>query len=324
MKKLLLSSATLLSLNFAFAQTGTVPNGGFENWGSTFAQPQEPVSWISGNVLCSPLIGGSGNPTSVFKETGAGNFNGGTASVKVTTVRLTTNQLASSGLNDTVGFCFTGGVQTVPSVALVRGVAYTGRPAMFDFWHKYTPSGVDHGAVAAFLTKWNTGTNQRDTVAVAFYPITGTVSTLTHITIPLTYSAAYNAGGNPDTALVAVASSWGSQAATYPVRPKIGSILWADDVDLTGTYVGIKENTKASEIRVFPNPAVSSINITTNSEDADRIELYDVTGKKVFSGGIEDKKIKIYTDNLADGLYIYTVSDKSKKVLASGKVNVSK
>lgn len=324
MKKLLLSSAALLSLSFAVAQTGTVVNGGFENWGSTYGQPQEPTSWISGNIMASPFVSSS-NPTSVTKETTAGNFNGGTAGIKVTTVRLTTNPLASSGLNDTVGYCFTGGAQLIPSAKLIRGVAYTGRPAMFDFWCKYTPVNGDNGAVGAFLTKWNTGTNSRDTVAWAFYAITGTLSTLTHMTIPMTYSAAYNASGNPDTALVAVASSWGSQAALYPVRPQLGSILWADDVDLTGTYVGIKENsTKAADIRVFPNPAVSVINITTNAEDADKIELYDVTGKKVFSGNIEDKKVKIYTDNLSDGLYIYTIADKSKKVLASGKVNVSK
>jgi hypothetical protein len=323
MKKLLLSSIAILSVGLATAQTGTVVNGGFENWGASYGQPQEPTSWISGNIMASPFIS-SANPTSVFKETTAGNFNGGLAGIKVVTVRLTTNPLATSGLNDTVGFCFTGGAAIIPSAKLIRGVPYTGRPASLDFWHKYTPTGVDNGMIAAFLTKWNTGTNSRDTVAVGYYPITGTVSTLTHMTVPMMYSAAYNANGNPDTALVVVASSWGSQAALYPVRPQLGSILWADDVDLIGTYVGIKENTKSTDIRVFPNPASSVINITTNSEDANRIEMYDVTGKKVFAGNIEDKKIKIFTDNLSDGLYIYTISDKDKKVLASGKVNVSK
>jgi hypothetical protein len=323
MKKILLSSLAILGFSASFAQTGTVVNGGFENWGSTYGQPQEPTGWISGNIMASPFISSS-NPTSVFKETTAGNFNTGIAGIKVVTVKLTSNPLAASGLNDTVGFCFTGGAQVFPTASLIRGMAYTGRPANLDFWFKYTPVGNDHGAVAAFLTKWNTGTNMRDTVAVALYPITGAVASLTHITLPLTYNLAYAAAGNPDTALVAVASSWGSQAITYPFRPQLGSILWADDVDLTGTYVGIKENTKSVDIKVYPNPAVAVVNISTNSEEASKIELFDLTGKRVYAGNIEDKKAKIYTDNLSNGMYIYTVSDKNKKVLSSGKVNVNK
>ncbi len=323
-KSLLISSLALLGFGTFNAQAQAVPNGGLENWGSSLGQPSEPTSWVTGNILAAPIAtfpNPNTNPTSVFKTTTAGEFHGGVAAMKITTVKLNQNPLASSGFNDTVGMAVVGQAQLSPSPALKQGFPYTGRPNQLDFWYKYTPTGIDNGGALAILTKWTGST--RDTVAEAYFFIPSGVSAMSSGSVVLVYRPAYNAAGNPDTAIVGFSSSIGSLFNTYTVRPKIGSALWVDDVDLTGTHVGIKENSKSNEFRVFPNPATALINFAFNSEEAGKVELYDVTGKKVNVVNIEDKKARINTDNLANGLYIYRIMDNDKKVMATGKVNVS-
>ena len=315
---LLLTSFAIVGLSTGI-QAQVVANGGFENWGSPSGEPQEPTSWVTGNVLATPPFFSS-DPTSVFKATAVGEFHGGTAAMKITTVKLNTNPMASSGFNDTVALAVTGTVVMSPSISLKQGFAFTGRPDKLDFWYKYTPTGTDNGGALAVLTKW-TGT-KRDTVAEAYFYETNTVSTMTSKSITLVYRPAYNNSGNPDTAIVGFSPSIGTIIPQYPVRPKLGSVMWVDDADLTGTHVGIKEVTKSSDFHVYPNPATTAVNFSFTNEENGKVELYDVTGKKVGASNIEDKKARISTEGLSNGLYIYRIMDNDKKVIGTGKVNV--
>ncbi|MES2763390.1 MAG: T9SS type A sorting domain-containing protein [Bacteroidota bacterium] len=89
--------------------------------------------------------------------------------------------------------------------------------------------------------------------------------------------------------------------------------------------VGINESTKASiQLSVFPNPASSVINFSTESMEAVKVIAYDVTGKVVATEALEMGKAKMNLNNLSAGAYMYHVTDKNNQVLKAGKFNVAK
>ncbi len=322
MKKLLLFPAVFFGSLIALK--AQVPNGGFENWGAALSQPSEPTNWVTGNILAAPIVtfpSPNTNPTSAYKATATGEFNSGTAAMKVTTVKLNSNPLANSGINDTIGFALVGQAQLSPTAGLVRGFQFTGRPDKFEFFYRYTPTGADNAGATAILTKWVNG--KRDTVAKAFFTEASMVGSFTGKAVQFIYTPAYDAAGNPDTAIVGFASSVGSLFNTYPVRPKIGSALWVDDVSFSGTHIGVKELTKAVDIRSYPNPASAFVMFTASDESAAKVEIFDLTGKKVGVASFEERKVKVNTENLADGLYIYRILNSDRKVITTGKLNIN-
>lgn len=89
--------------------------------------------------------------------------------------------------------------------------------------------------------------------------------------------------------------------------------------------VGINESKAAKiDLSVFPNPASTFINFTTNSPDAVKVIAMDVTGKVVTTETIEMGKAKMNTGNLSSGVYLYSVLGKDNQILKTGKFNVTK
>ncbi len=314
MKKTLLSLLALASFSAAKAQADFT----FEQtWApAVFGSANDPVGWFSANVISNNFLfpPPGNNPQSVFEETAS--VHGGTSAAKITTVKLQNNPLAGS-INDTVGILSLGAANTS---GMKFGQPYTSRPANLEFWYKYAPTGSDNAGVTTYLTKWNTGTNQRDTVAAAF-DVLSNASAYTLFSTAYVYFPAYLTGGNPDSIQINFSSSIGSFIGTP--APQIGSALWVDDIAFTGTNVGVKENSvKSTEVKLFPNPATTAINMLVSNEEATNVEIFDITGKKVSSTTLENKKAKISTESMSNGMYFYSIVDKDKKVLSTGKVNV--
>jgi hypothetical protein len=89
--------------------------------------------------------------------------------------------------------------------------------------------------------------------------------------------------------------------------------------------VGVKEMKEAkAEVSVFPNPASSVVNFNTNSVEAYKVTVYDITGKAVATDLFEDNKSRLNISSLNSGMYLYTITGKSNQVLNSGKFNVNK
>lgn len=317
MKKQLLSIFSIISFTTAFAQ---IPNNGMESWGASFFEPQGPTSYVSANVFASPLVSTS-NPTSVTQGIGADAY-AGTYSAKITTVKLVANP-ASATIPDTLGVLMLGTVSLSASPPLRSGTPWTTRLSSVDFYFKYTPVNNDNGAMMAYLTKWN-GTT-RDTLATAGYPIVGTVSAFTSASGPFVYDPLYPSTTMPDSLHVYFLSSarpWLDNPAV-PNPAQVGSALWIDEASVTA--IGLKETFKlGTQAKVFPNPSTNYFNISVANENATVAEIYDVMGKKITSVMMEDSKVKVNTENFNEGLYIYSVKDKNNKVIATGKINVSK
>lgn len=317
MKKQLLSIFSIISFTTAFAQ---IPNNGMESWGNSFFEPEGPTSYVSANVFASPLVSTS-NPTSVTKGTGADAY-AGTFSAKIATVKLVANPAAAT-IPDTLGVLMLGSVSLSASPPLRSGTPWTTRLSSVDFYYKYTPVLNDNGAMMAYLTKWN-GTT-RDTLATAGYPITGVVSSFTSASGPFVYNPLFPGTTTPDSLHVYFLSSarpWLDNAAV-PNPAQVGSALWVDEASVT--TVGLKETFKlGTQAKVYPNPSTNYFNISVANNDAVIAEIFDVTGKKIASALMDDSKVRINTENFNEGLYIYSVKDKNNKVIATGKINVSK
>ena len=79
----------------------------------------------------------------------------------------------------------------------------------------------------------------------------------------------------------------------------------------------IIENIIYDNFSIFPNPITNNQfwiknNTLTNSSDL-IVELYDMFGKKVMSSIVDISNVPIFTNQLSKGVFIYRISNKSKK-----------
>lgn len=203
---LLMFASTILLLTNAFAQA-QIPNADFENW-INYGQYEEPDGWNTLNPYT--YLGGSVSATKATSpsEVYSGNY----------ALKLETKANASIGI--AVGFATTGTIN-VNTAEIEGGVPFDKRPVGFGSYFKYNPVGNDEAILKAFLFKWNSSTNTRDTIAEA--ELTTPFSTGNSFS---TFAASfvYNSTEYPDTMLMFMSSS-GS-------NPQIGSVLIVDDMHL--------------------------------------------------------------------------------------------
>jgi hypothetical protein len=317
MKKTLLSCALLMGLSAA-AQT---PTFDFETWNAYgIGDADHPTGWITANILTSPIIAPppNNNPQSVFKGTASGDFHGGAMSAKVNTVKLNTNP-AQGILPDTVGLIAVGVINTTP-LSYKLGTPYTLRPSTMSFWYKSEPMTGDTCGASISLWAWQSGVK----VYLGFgeFTTTSQVTTMTQQNVTINYDPAY-AGLIPDSMSIIAGSSYHRSFLTP--GSKIGSQFWIDDIQLTGGNVGIFDYAKTSaQINVYPNPANTFVNFSTNSKEAKSVSVFDLTGKLVGVYTLEEGKLKLQTSEFHTGIYMYAVTGESKQVISTGKFNIAK
>ncbi len=87
--------------------------------------------------------------------------------------------------------------------------------------------------------------------------------------------------------------------------------------------VAIKEEINNTSIDVYPNPARDFFIVYNYKDEAGRkIELYDLSGRKVRNVIVTNRATRIETQNLISGIYILRVSDKAGKILRTEKILV--
>jgi len=313
MKKILLSLLVSGASVYAFAQ----PTWDFDSpspaWNGV-GPNEQPNGWVSGNVLVSPFF--PGNTQSVFKAT-APDVHGGTYAMKIVTVDLVTNPDPSM-IPDPIGFAATG---AIVGTALKTGFPYTARPLSAGFWYKYAPTGTDTASFFMYLSKWNTITLSKDTIAWGYWETSATVSAYTLTTVTLTYLSTTLF---PDSAGILFSATGPGCLACG----NVGSTLWVDDVFFSG-WSGINEPSSSNGVIVFPNPANDYVNIIADVNDASSIIAYDATGRMVSSAvlnqamnGTNRRSGVINTSSLSSGLYSYSILDKNGSSLKNGKFSI--
>lgn len=116
---------------------------------------------------------------------------------------------------------------TNPLESLIIGVPYKSKPSRFQGYYRYYGVEGDSCEIRTTLSKWNTETKERETVAIAIMRDTNLVDTYTFFDIEFDYN--YIAGDKiPDTIDMVFAASAGGEW----FKGGIGSTLYIDDFTL--------------------------------------------------------------------------------------------
>ncbi|HEU4718892.1 MAG TPA: T9SS type A sorting domain-containing protein [Bacteroidia bacterium] len=314
MKKSLL---TVLAAG-AFALTGFaqqyIPTAGFETWGSSFGEDQQPQNWISYNVFTAPVFDPGGtNPTSVTPAPTPDNYQGA-YSAKIVTVDLVTNQSPTT-IPNRAGLLMIGSI-SFTSPYLHPGYLFGSRPATLTYYSKYTPVNGDTAYCLVLLTHWNSSNSTRDTVATGLDWTNTSTTSYAQRTVALVYNP-NDANVTPDTCTIVISAS-----SNY--TPQAGSTLYVDALSFSG-FVGINEQDHApNPVNVYPNPSNTVTNFDVTSEDAYEVVVYDMTGREVKREQIMNKKGTIDSSTMDNGMYSYHIIAKSGDVLSSGQFAVSR
>lgn len=83
-----------------------------------------------------------------------------------------------------------------------------------------------------------------------------------------------------------------------------------DNISINGSTVHIPENTNTNKVSLFPNPVteISVLQLNDNSDDIERLVIYDITGRIVFvRDGELFRECVIDQNSFISGLYFYKI-----------------
>lgn len=88
--------------------------------------------------------------------------------------------------------------------------------------------------------------------------------------------------------------------------------------------VGINEQTNATTVMVYPNPAQNQINFTVESSKVAAIQVMDITGRMIDFIVTTGDNVSINTSMYANGVYSYALVGKENAILNRGKFTIAK
>ena len=301
MRKYLLGFALLgigsLSIN---AQT-TIPNMDLEQWTNhTYYDQPAGGYWATANTIVDllPAI----IPPTTTKSTDA---HGGQYSARMESKNWPVANILMSGTLATGIF----DNQTSSTAdALKLGMPFTGRPANFAGWYKYTSVQQDSAALYALLTKWN-GT-ARDTIGFAARFEKSTVSSWTEFILPFDYHSM----DTPDSISIVFTSSADGQN----LAGQVGSTLWVDDISFTTatgmTQVLMPEN----HVSIIPNPVMDVARFKfAKSIEEGTLQLFDNTGKLAKTIQVNGENASANVSEMAAGVYHMILTENNTATFSS-------
>jgi hypothetical protein len=192
------------------------------------------------------------------------------------------------------------------------GFPFSLRPQSFVGNWQHMIYGSSQGSLSVVLTRWNSGLDKRDTVAIAKKTLTGMAMSWAAFTINFTYQS----GEFPDSCIIVLKSS-----GTNPTQ---NDYLWVDNLSFAGSVAGISdENEKTSFVNAFPNPANNEIELSFIKDfNGERLIITDMLGGKVYEQTISEKKLKINTSSFVNGLYLCNIINKYNVKSTVGKFTI--
>jgi hypothetical protein len=263
----------------SFAQ---IPNGGFEAW-TNMGSYENPDNWGTMNNTTAF----SGVFTAERASSTGGSF-----------IRLTSRAVHHTVVN---GIAVSGNLDSI-TMQPKSGFAFTGQPQSLIGKWQYMNYGGSYGSVSATLTKWNSSSNQRDTIATAYQSLLG----MAMIWLPFTINFSYRNGNVPDSCIIFLKASGAA--------PVDNDYLWLDSLAFAGTASSIAEQGNfLNGISAYPNPAKKNITvdfslihpekvkITLTNMDGQLIKLIDmetISGNTTYSFNINGISTGSYFINI--------------------------
>lgn len=92
-------------------------------------------------------------------------------------------------------------------------------------------------------------------------------------------------------------------------------VIW-DFFSTIGSKISkVKDIGFNNQIRVFPNPSSSSINIESDLPSLGEFSFFSADGKSIFSGILKENRYNLDIANIPNGLYFLKVADSSFRIL---------
>jgi len=186
----------------------------------------------------------------------------------------------------------------------------TNRPKYLQGYFKYITGGVNglsHGLANVTLTRFNGTSN--DTIANGKFEFDSTVS-YTPFQITLNYVSSLN----PDSITIYIINSKVIVSGNV-----VCHLLYLDNLALTNSASGIGNvNSNENRISVFPNPSSGKFTFQTD-RDITVLNIYDVSGKLVYSQKNISAMNNIDISAYADGVFFYELTNNAGQVIR-GKI----
>ena len=195
-------------------------------------------------------------------------------------------------------------------------------PGWFTGWYKSYPVSGDSSAAVVLLSKWNTGTSKRDTIAYNRLVFHGTVDTWTEFETVISYQ---DHSTMPDSLTLLLLSCGGFNAGNmYGSVGRVGSRALFDDVNLSGFSGFPLLQMSSVNVKLSPNPASRFLKIELGSNVANAIfEVYDSQVKLIRQIPLNGNSGQLIVSDLSAGMYYYKLTE-NKKLLNSGTFVVTK
>jgi hypothetical protein len=207
----------------------------------------------------------------------------------------------------------------------ILGMPYpygTTKPTMFSGWYKSYPLNGDSSAAVLLLSKWNSTTHRRDTLAYNRYPIHWTVDTWTQFDVAVNYLDNVTM---PDSLTMLLLSCAGFNASNmFGSVGQVGSMALFDDVNLTDVNGFPLAILPSVDVKLSPNPASQYMKVELgNNVTNGYFEVYDAQAKLIRQYPVNGNRLKISVNDLSAGNYYYKLTEKGK-LLNSGTFIVTK
>ncbi len=287
--KTLFSFLLLLATVGSFAQ---IPNNGFETWDSTLGY-RVPVGWDNLNsVTTSASI-----YTCKYESPG---FSGSYY------MSLTSQNIPGMGVKPGIAVC---GTMNHTTYQPISGFPYTQRPQVLaGYWQYMAMSATDQGFFVILLSKWNTTSGKRDTIAYRKYDLPDMVMTWQPFHIALNYTSS----ATPDSAIILMSASGATLAAAAHA-----SYIWVDDLHFgdSATLGFYKAPDNRPNASVYPNPAAGQCFVKYNSPSSTpvHIVLRDISGRTIQEQNVAvsqgNNAIPLPLSGLNRGMYFIEIAD---------------
>jgi len=291
--------------------TQSIYNGGLENWDSIHSsstatywwQPShEGYNWLGtlDTLAGLPLSAGGPGPITVFRTTDSYS---GTYAAK----------LVSNSMNLGVTI-FIPGMLGTAVMDMVGGRAIIGnscpgcKPLHFKGYYKFEPVGEDSCAVVAVVSKWNSETHKRDTIAFGRMVQHSPVSTYTPFDIELIYGLS----AIPDSLSFLMVASAGFNVINFMgSQGNNGSTMYVDEVSLEYP-AGIEQSLMPDVgVKVYPNPATEQITVELSDKvENGRLEVYTMDGKSTATYKLKEVKTTLQVKSLTPGTYYFKLLER--------------
>jgi hypothetical protein len=256
-----------------------IANGDFETW----TNDNKADGW--GGYIDAPVLGFLTTPTYI-KETQ--NVHDLAASIQVVTTDFSATTFGLIAVRE--GLAFTGAIAN----NAIQPLKYAGsaQPQATNLAFMYEPVNGDTAIVLSYFFKWNTSTNQRDTIGFGGVLLNQAIPSY----LDYTYNITWQSSDIPDSMVVLLASSAG-------FAPQVNSKLYADNITFTfptGNKVSLND---VAGLNVFPNPVKSIATVVLNETSDYSVSVMDINGRILFVNSFNGNKTNVDLSGFDGGVY---------------------